>query len=311
MKRYIIIILIHCFLFLPCCENKKPIEEESVNTLTPEGQIHTEPEGVTNHPPEGEGEDEITSAFWPSQYPFTLTYRIVSKYPHDSSAFTQGLIWDNGVLYESTGLYGESSIRIVELETGVPLLSRSLPQEYNGQTFSKIFGEGIALVGNLLYQITWKEGICFVYSRDTLEFQKGFFYEGEGWGLTYDGKYLIMSDGSAYLSFREPETFKVVKTIFVQEGGNPITQLNELEFIEGYICANVWYKDFIVVIQPDTGNVVGKINLYGLKNQLLNPTHADVLNGIAFRNDNYHLLITGKYWDTLFEIELLPQNTNR
>ncbi|HOQ33019.1 MAG TPA: glutaminyl-peptide cyclotransferase [Candidatus Hydrogenedens sp.] len=312
MKRYIVFILLNSLLFFSCCDNRKPVEGELPNPpSTSEGQINDEGEGNSIPPQEGEGELPIPSTFWPSQHPFTLTYRIVSKYPHDSSAFTQGLIWDSGVLYESTGLYEQSSIRIVDLETGVPLLTKSLPQEYNGQIFNRVFGEGIAIIDDLLYQITWKEGICFVYSRDKLELQKGFFYNGEGWGLTYDGKYLIMSDGSAYISFREPETFKIVKTILVQDRGIPITQLNELEFIDGYLCANVWYKDFIVVINPETGDVVGKIDLYGLKNQLLNPNQADVLNGVAFRNDNNHLLVTGKYWDTLFEIELLLKDTTR
>lgn len=313
MKRHIIVILLNSLLFFSCCDNNKPAEGEHLPPPSPsEGQISAaEGEGNSIPPQEGEGELPIPSTFWPSQHPFTLTYRIVSKYPHDSTAFTQGLIWDNGVLYESTGLYGQSSIRIVDLETGVPLLIKSLPQEYNGQTFNRVFGEGIAIIGDLLYQITWKEGVCFVYSRDNLDLQKVFFYNGEGWGLTYDGNHLIMSDGSAYISFREPETFKIVKTILVQEKGVPVNQLNELEFIDGYLCANVWYKDFIVVINPETGDVVGKIDLYGLKNQLLNPNQADVLNGVAFRNDNNHLLVTGKYWDTLFEIELLPKGTNR
>lgn len=304
----IITILIQLFIFTSCCDSKKPVEGENYNPPpVPDGQIQTEPEEAENPPQEGIDEGELTSSLWAYPHPFTLTYNIVSKYLHDSTAFTQGLIWDNGVLYESTGLYEESSIRIVDLETGIPTLIRSLPQEYNGQTFNKLFGEGIAIVNNLIYQLTWKEKVCFVYSRYNLELQNVFYYNGEGWGLTYDGKYLVMSDGSAYLSFRDPETFKIIKTIQVQDKGTPITQLNELEFIEGYICANVWYKDYIVVIHPETGTVVGRIELYNLKSQLTNPAQADVLNGIAYRSDNNHLLVTGKYWDTLFEIELLPK----
>ncbi len=308
MRYYFIIILIQSFLFFSCCDNNKPIEGENSN-LPPvsEGQTQNDPEGAENPIQEGFLEGEITSSLWAYPHPFTLTYRIVSEYPHDSTAFTQGLIWNDGILYESTGLYGKSTIRIVELETGIPILVRSLPEEYNGQTFNKLFSEGIAIVDNLIYQLTWKEGVCFVYSKDSLELQKVFYYTGEGWGLAYDGKHLLMSDGSAHIYFRDPETFKVIKTILVQEGGNPVSQLNELEFIEGYICANVWYKDYIVVIHPETGKVVGKIELYGLKNRLSNSSQADVLNGIAFRNDNNHLLVTGKYWDTLFEIELLPK----
>ncbi len=284
------------------------MEGENSNSPTvTEGQIQTQPEEAENSLHEGIDEVEITSSLWTYPHPFTLTYRVISKYPHDSTAFTQGLIWDNDALYESTGLYGKSTIRIVELETGIPTLLRSLPEEYNGQSFNKLFGEGIAIVDNFIYQLTWKEGICFVYSKDKLELQKVLYYTGEGWGLTYDGEHLIMSDGSAYLYFRDPETFKIVKTILVKEGENPISQLNELEFIDGYICANVWYRDYIVVIHPGTGEVVGKIELYNLKNQLSNSSQADVLNGIAYRSDNNHLLVTGKYWDTLFEIELLPQ----
>lgn len=306
MKHYVIISCLIIFFVFSCCNDIKPGEgENTLPTSTPEGQNQPEPEGIENPVSEGMYEGENTSSFWSYPHPFVLTYRIVSKYPHDSSAFTQGLIWDDGVLYESTGLYGKSSIRIVELETGIPILVQNLPQEYNGQLFNRVFGEGMAIVGNYLYQLTWKEGICFVYSKDNLEFQKGFYYNGEGWGLTYDGKYLIMSDGSSNLSFRNPETFDIIKTVSVQEHESPISQLNELEFIEGYICANVWYKDFIAVIHPETGEVAGKIDLHGLKEQLSNNNQADVLNGIAFRSDNKHLLVTGKYWDTLFEIELL------
>jgi len=310
--RCYIIIFIYCFLLSSCCDSKSPGEGEHSNPpIIPEGSI--ENEGMENPQYEGEerGEAEIYSTFWNYKQPFMLTYKIVAKYPHDNTAFTQGLIWDNNVLYESTGLYGQSSIRIVELETGIPLLVRGLPQEYNGQNFNRVFGEGIAIMGNSLYQLTWKEEVCFIYSRNNLELQKVSYYTGEGWGLTCDGKNLIMSDGSAYLSFREPETFKIVKTILVQENGTPISHLNELEFIEGYICANVWYKDYILVIHPGTGFVVGKIDLQGLRNQLSNPHQADVLNGIAYRNDNNHLLVTGKYWDTLFEIELIQKNTSR
>lgn len=304
LHTLLFIFIISCSLY-SCCDIKNPTEGENTYPPPVEGQTTNEPEGTSSQ--EGTTEGIVSSSFWNYPQPFTLTYRIISKYPHDSTAFTQGLVWSNGILYESTGLYDKSSIRIVELESGIPLLNRSLPQEYNGQTLGRVFGEGIALVNNWLFQLTWREGICFVYSSENLELQKAFSYSGEGWGLTYDGTYLIMSDGSATLSYREPETFQVIKTILVQEQGIPVSRLNELEFIDGYICANVWYKDYIVVINPETGEVVGEIDLSGLKNQLSNPEHADVLNGIAFRNDNNHLLVTGKLWDTLFEIELLPK----
>ncbi len=286
MKNYLLVLGIICSIFSSCCD-KHPFEGENTKPTTEgEGDTNITTEGEGNIAQEKEGEGEIQSSFWNYPQPFLLTYKIISQYPHDNSAFTQGLIWEQGILYESTGLYGKSSLRIVELETGIPINARDMPTEYEGHIFSQVFAEGIAIVGDFIYQLTWREGICFVYSKDDLELQKVFYYNGEGWGLTYDGENLIMSDGSATIYFRDPETFQVVKTIRVQDNGIPVTNLNELEYIDNYICANVWYKNYIVIIRPDSGKVVGKIDLSGLKGLLGNSNKADVLNGIAFRNDN-------------------------
>jgi len=303
------IILISLFILsLSCCENDKPTEGENQNPQVMEGEQDVNTEGSFPISPDGENQS-VGNKFWPDKIPFDLSYRIVSKYPHDATAFTQGLVWVDGLLYESTGLWEQSSVRIVELETGIPVTMHALPQQFNGQEFDRLFGEGLAIVGDLVYQLTWKNGVCFVYSRNNLELQNIFNYTGEGWGLTSDGENLIMSDGTDNIYFRSPGTFKVVRTIQVKQRGTPISNLNELEYIEGYICANVWYKNFIAVINPTTGEVVGRIELDGLKEQLVNAEQADVLNGIAYNPETKHLLITGKLWDTLFEIELAPKVT--
>lgn len=299
------IILISLFvLSLSCCENNKPTDVENQNPQILEGEQNVNTAGSYSSSADGENQDD-THDFWHYKIPFDLSYRVVSKYPHDATAFTQGLVWSDGLLYESTGLWEQSSVRIVELETGIPVIMHALPQQFNGQEFDRLFGEGLAVVGDLVYQLTWKNEVCFVYSRDNLELKNVFYYTGEGWGLTFDGKDLIMSDGTENIYFRDPETFKVLRTIQVKEQGASVSNLNELEYIDGYICANVWYKDFIVVINPTTGEVVGRIELHGLKEQLINSGQADVLNGIAYNPETKHLLVTGKLWDTLFDIELV------
>jgi len=225
------------------------------------------------------------------------TYRIVRTYPHDPKAFTQGLVYYNGFLYEGTGLEGQSSLRKVELRTGRVLQIKKLAPE--------LFGEGITLWQNKIYQLTWRNGICFVYDRNSFRSITEFRYSGEGWGLTHDGAYLIMSDGSDTLTFRDPDTFAVVKRLQVRAEGVPVRNLNELEYIEGEIYANIWQTDMIARISPKTGEVVGWIDLSGLLSEE-EANGADVLNGIAYDPKENRLFVTGKLWPKLFEIELVP-----
>ena len=184
-----------------------------------------------------------------------MTYEVVNAFPHDPDSFTQGLIFLDGVLYESSGLYGESSLRMVELETGEVQRSVPLPNE--------VFGEGLTDWDDTLVQLTWREGVGYVYDREDFSLLTQFGYVTEGWGLTQDGENLIMSDGSATLFFLDPDTFSVISTIEVLDGESPITRLNELEYIQGEIFANIWQTDAIIRIDPDTGAVKGWIDLSG------------------------------------------------
>jgi glutamine cyclotransferase len=230
--------------------------------------------------------------------PAIYGYTVVATYPHDRAAFTQGLVYDNGVLYESTGQYGQSSLRKVQLKTGRVLQRRGVSRKY--------FAEGLVLVGNRLIQLSWKEQTGFVYDKATFRQTRTFTYTTEGWGITFDGTSLIMSDGSANLYFLDPQTFALQDTLAVSDNGQPVTRLNELEFVNGEILANVWQTDRIARINPKTGRVIGWIDLSGL----LTPTErqrADVLNGIAYDPKGDRLFVTGKYWPKLFEIKLVPK----
>lgn len=217
--------------------------------------------------------------------PALYTYQVVATYPHDPKAFTQGLVWDNGVLYESTGLKGQSSLRRVDLKTGRVLQRRVVNSRY--------FAEGLALLNNQLIQLTWQEKTGFVYDRRTFRQVRTFRYETEGWGLTHDGKQLIMSDGSATLRYLDPKTFAVVRTITVNENGRPISQLNELEYVKGEIFANVWQTNLVAQIDPATGRVVGWIDLSTLLSES-ERAKTDVLNGIAYDPKGDRLFVTGK-----------------
>lgn len=222
-------------------------------------------------------------------------YRVVNIYPHDQEAFTQGLIYQDGALYEGTGLEGRSTIRRVRLENGEVLKMRRLDPEH--------FGEGIVAWRNTLVQLTWRSGIAFVYDRATFQPLRRFTYSGEGWGLTHDDTHLIMSDGSASLKFLDPRSFKVTRSLPVQDAGRPVEDLNELEYVRGEILANVWRTDRIARISPATGRVTAWIDLRGL----LDPRDAqrvDVMNGIAYDSDRDRLFVTGKLWPKLFEIQV-------
>jgi glutamine cyclotransferase len=235
-----------------------------------------------------------TSTPGPDQY----SYSVVNEYPHDPQAFTQGLVFEDGYLYEGTGLYGHSSLRRVELETGKVLQMLELSSEY--------FGEGIAIYdGNKVAQLTWRSQVGFIYDKVDFELLDQFTYATEGWGLTYDGNRLIMSDGTSTLHCLDPETLEETSTLEVIDPDGPVERLNELEYIRGEIYANVFTTDMIAVIDPTTGRVTAWIDLQGL----LGPEQAeeaDVLNGIAYDAGADRLFVTGKLWPSLFEIELVP-----
>jgi glutamine cyclotransferase len=223
-------------------------------------------------------------------------FRIVHSYPHDPDAFTQGLVFHDGFLYEGTGIEGKSSLRKVDLTTGKVLQRVDLPHGY--------FGEGIVIWKDKLIQLTWQSRIGFVYDLATFKQLRTFTYSREGWGITQDGKRLIMSDGSASLFFWDPETLQETGRLpVVDENGRPVTYLNELEYIRGEIYANVWQTDRIARISPSTGRVTGWINLSGLlaENE---KARANVLNGIAYDAKLNRLFVTGKDWPKLFEIRL-------
>lgn len=221
-------------------------------------------------------------------------YKVVNSYPHDPDAFTQGLFFHDGFLYESTGLRGRSSIRKVEIKTGRVVQAVELPAEF--------FGEGITMWGDRLIGITWQEQTAFVLDLKTFKLWRKFNYAGEGWGITHDGRELIMSDGSAELRFLDPLTFKELRRVRVTAAGRPVDQLNELEWVDGEVYANVWQTDRIARINPKTGNVTGWIDLTGLLPQRGGAD--DVLNGIAYDAKARRLFVTGKLWPRLFEIQL-------
>lgn len=223
-------------------------------------------------------------------------YQIVNIFPHDSNAFTQGLILVDGKLLESTGQEGSSSLRSVELETGKVLKKVDVPPPY--------FAEGITVLNGKVYQLTWQHGVGFIYDLQTFERAGQFDYQGEGWGLTTDGQSLILSDGSNKLKFLNPSSFRVTRTISVIDGTSPVHQLNELEFIKGEIYANVWHADRIAVIDPQTGRVKAWIDLTGLMPEGELRDEEAVLNGIAYDQSNDKFYVTGKLWPRLFEIKV-------
>jgi glutamine cyclotransferase len=228
-------------------------------------------------------------------------YEVINVYPHDAKAFTQGLAFDDqGQLYEGTGLYGQSTLRKVDLKTGQPDPATFFTHDPG------YFGEGIAVVGDSIVQLTWRNNVAFVFDRQSLKHLRNIPYRGEGWGLTYDGTSLIMSDGTFRLKFVDPKTFRTLHILRVMDGKREVTHLNELEYVEGEIYANVWHSDRIARISPKTGKVLGWIDLEGLlKPQEIGHEEA-VLNGIAYDAKNKKLYVTGKNWPKLFEIRITP-----
>lgn len=227
-------------------------------------------------------------------------YQVVHVYPHDPHAFTQGLIYRDGHLYESTGLNGKSSIRLVDLFTGQVLQKHDVPADF--------FGEGLTDWGSTLIQLTWTSHQAFVYDLFSFSLQRTFDYEGEGWGLTHDDAQLIMSDGTANLRFLDPKSFRVMRRIHVvDESGQAVDNLNELEYIHGEIYANIWQTDKIVRISPRTGKILGWIDLSGIIDKRELQGSGAVLNGIAYDPAGDRLFVTGKLWPKLFEIKVVSR----
>lgn len=226
----------------------------------------------------------------------TARYEVVRVYPHDPGAFTQGLTVVDGVMYESTGLNGRSSVRKVKLENGEVLQVRTVPEQY--------FGEGIAVWKDRIFELTWQSGIGFIYDRQSFEKIGTFRYSGEGWGLTHDGRRLIMSDGTAWLRFLDPDTQRETGRVQVLDGRTPIDRLNELEFVKGEVLANVWETARVVRIDPKTGRVLGWIDFSGLLSPRDAASGADVMNGIAYDAVKDRLFVTGKLWPRLFEVKI-------
>ncbi len=227
------------------------------------------------------------------------SYRVVNTYPHDPGAFTQGLFWLDGHLYETTGQEGASNLRRVNLEDGRVLQQADMP--------ANVFGEGSTPWGDQILSITWQNGIGYRWNRQTFQQVGTWRYEGEGWGLANNGREIIMSDGSETLKFLNPDTLQEVRRVRVTVNGQPLPRLNELEYIKGEVWANVWNASEIVRIDPATGNVTGVIDLSGLVRENRGPNQ-DVLNGIAYDAERDRIFVTGKYWPRLYEIAITPAN---
>jgi glutamine cyclotransferase len=237
----------------------------------------------------------IAWAIAPERDSVRWSVEVVQSYPHDPLAYTQGLVFDRGVLFEGTGKYRESTLRRVELQTGRVLQSVRLPND--------VFGEGITVRGGEVFQLTWRNQYGIVYDKSTLRELRRFRYNGEGWGLTHDGTHLIMSDGSSTLRFLDPRSFRVVRQLLVRSGGRRVANLNELEYVRGEILANIWYKDYVARISPNSGEVLGWIDLHTLVPDGLD--REAVANGIAYDVENDRLFVTGKNWPQLFEVRLV------
>jgi glutaminyl-peptide cyclotransferase len=226
-------------------------------------------------------------------------YKVVNTYPHNDRFFTQGLLFHDGELYEGTGRNGQSALMHIKLEDGSVIKSRALSSRY--------FGEGIAVANDQIFQLTWRENMVFVYDLATFEPVTSHYWPREGWGLTFDGEHLVLSDGSDQLFFIDPATFQPVRQISVKIADQPVYQLNELEYINGEVWANVWMSQQLVRINPATGLVTAVVDLTGLVNQTQTGGSEAVLNGIAWNADSEQLYVTGKLWAHLFEIELVPR----
>jgi glutaminyl-peptide cyclotransferase len=263
MKKYILLILLACSLFFSCSDN---------------GNLR---------------QHELDISY---QIP-TYKPKIHNYFPHDATAFTQGLFYKDGFLYESTGLKDKSSLRKVDIKTGKVLQKIDLASYY--------FAEGITLCNDKIVLLTWQNKKGFIYDKNTFQLIDKFSYQTEGWGITFDGSYLIMSDGTDVLYYLNPENYNLVKKINVSAAGKAVKNLNELEYINGRIYANIWKTKQIAIIQPD-GNVTGWIDLTGIISDEECPGKIDELNGIAYNEDEGSIYVTGKLWCKLFELEIIP-----
>ena len=234
------------------------------------------------------------------KHPQEYTFEVVAQYPHDPTAFTQGFTFHKGSFYEGTGRQGQSSLRQVEPKTGAVVRKVDLAQDF--------FGEGIAIIGNEVIQLTWVSHTGFVYDLSDFHKLRTFKYPGEGWGLATDGHDLFMSDGSAEIRVLDANTFGEKRRIKVPDDGRPIDELNELEFVEGEIFANIWHSDRIARISPRTGEVLGWIDLTGLLGPFYQRQPEAVLNGIAYDREGKRLFVTGKLWPKIFEIRIIPKH---
>ena len=228
-----------------------------------------------------------------------FTYKVLRSFPHESSSYTEGLVIDDGLLYEGTGRYGRSSLYRKELSSGAQVKSIDLDDRY--------FGEGVTVLGDRVYQLTYKSNVGFIYDKTSFQRLGEFSYDAQGWGLTHDGKELIMSNGSAALVFLDPKTLLPTHSLVVSDGRGPIGFLNELEYVDGQIYANVWQTDLIARIDAKTGKVTAWIDLTGLNPDTDLYTYPFVLNGVAYNPATGKLLVTGKCWPSIWEIDLVPR----
>lgn len=270
--------------------------QQAIPSSTPTLPIEPSPTGTPNLVP-----NQPTQEIWEDTAVPSYTYEVINTYPHDPNAFTQGLVYEDGILYEGTGLYGESTLRETELETGKVVREVAL-----GDSF---FGEGITILNDRLYQLTWRENTGFIYEPATFELLADWTYPTEGWGITHDGSRIIMSDGSNRLYFLDPDSLAEIDRVAVIDAQQrPINLLNELEYVKGELFANVWQTNLIVRLNPETGEILGWINLEGLLDLTAVTQTYDVLNGIAYDEVNDRLFVTGKWWPQLYEIKLVPLN---
>jgi glutaminyl-peptide cyclotransferase len=315
-RLFVLLFLI--MLLLTACDESPA----TVATLAPTAFVPTEVAGATNSQPQNlsslitpetpaeiAAEPSATPIPTPTPTPtptFTPTpvaprvdsYEIINTYSHDLNAWTQGLVFENGILYEGTGRWGQSELRQVALESGLVIRSQPLEDQY--------FGEGITIFGDRIYQLTWQENTGFIYDKNSFELTQTFSYPHEGWGITHDGRQLIVSDGTPTIRFWNPDTLEETGRITVYDNNGPVNRLNELEFVDGEIWANIWLTDQIARIDPETGWVNAYIDLTGLLDTADVAQPVDVLNGIAYDAATGRLFVTGKLWPTLFEIRVIP-----
>lgn len=294
-------LLLACVLLIAGCSGTTATNtgrESVASSNEPAGQKRATQNDSAGHVPDAHAPASATQQETP-----VYSYKIKNSWPHDRRAYTQGLIFMDGILWESTGQYGASSLRKVELKTGKVIKQISVPRNY--------FAEGMTVFHNKVFQLTWQEGKGFIYDPATFQKQGEFSYTGEGWGLTHDGQTLIMSDGTDQIRFLDPSTLKTTRTISVVDRDKPVEQLNELEYIGGEIYANIYQTDRIARIDPKTGRVLAWIDLSGLLEMKDRTGGEDVLNGIAYDEKGKRLFVTGKLWPKLFEIEIVKTNPAR